>query len=156
VPRRRRLARLVSAFAAIATLGPLIVPAACRKPADPVRDVLDVIAAAAGKRDADAILKRISPDFRDQHGGTRAEVEQTVRRALAAYDSLSVSLSGVTIDRKEKEAWASFRADLSGTPTKLGALDAWLPRSSSFRFDVRLVEEDSGWNVVWAAWTRAE
>jgi hypothetical protein len=156
VPRRRRLARLVSAIVAPATLGFLIVPAACRKPADPVRGTLDAIAAAAGERDAGAILKRVSPDYRDPHGDTRAEVEQKVRQYLAAYEALSVKLSDVTIDRKEKEAWASFRADLSGTPTKLGGLDAWLPRSSSFRFEVRLVEEGSGWNVVWAAWTRAD
>ena len=156
MPRHRRLARLVSTLAALVTLGSLIVPAACRKPADPVRGALDEIAAAAGKRDAGAILKRVSPDYHDLHGDTRAEVEQTIRRTLASYEALSVRLSDVTIDRKEKEAWALFRADLSGTPTKLGGLDTWLPRSSSWRFEVRLVEEGSGWNVAWAAWTRAD
>lgn len=49
---------------------------------------------------------------------------------------------------------------VSGQPLRhaheAGGLDAWLPRSSSWRFEVRLVEESGDWKVVWASWTHAE
>jgi hypothetical protein len=143
-------------FSLLLVLSSLVVLSACRKHADPVRSALDAVVAAAEKRDAGAILKRISADYRDSQDNGRAELEGTVRRYLFAYDTLSVALADVKIERSANEALASFRADLSGTPTKVGGLDAWFPRSSAWRFEVRLVEEKGEWRFVWASWTRLD
>jgi hypothetical protein len=128
----------------------------CRKEGNPVRGALDAVAAAAEKRDAAALMSRVSAAYAGEGGETRAEVEATVRRTLAAYEELHVTLSDVKVDRTEAGARATFRAELSGVPSKAFGLDAWLPRSSEWSFEVRLVEEKKGWKVASARWSRLD
>lgn len=133
----------------------LVSPAACRKAGDPVREAVDGIARGAEERDAGEVADRLSDSFRDAGGAGKPETVAMVKRYLAAYESLGVSLSDVAVERGPDRARATFEAELSGTPSKAFGLEAILPRTSAFRFDVRLALEEGGrWRVVEASWER--
>lgn len=134
----------------------LLLLAACSRPADPVRRVLDELAAAAERRDAQAVADLLTPDFQAADGSGREEAVGTVRQYFAGYEDLRVSLSDVTIERGDQAARVRFRADLSGRARKIAGLEGLLPRSSSYRFDLRLAPDGKRWRVAWAAWQEAE
>jgi hypothetical protein len=112
--------------------------------------------AAAEARDADGVMSRVAEGFRDSEGGGKAEADALVRRTLAAYDSLYLTLSDVAIERGAAAAQAKFKVRMSGRPRAVGGLDGLLPRSSHWSFDVRLEAEADGWKIAWASWTRLE
>lgn len=128
----------------------VVAAVSCRPSGDPVRQTLDALAHAAEKRDAGAALELIAPDY--QGTGSRADVESDLRRYLAAYESLSVKLSDVKIERGPDAARVTFRADLSGTPRKLGGLDGFLPRSAAYLFEANLAVYDGRWKIYRASW----
>lgn len=144
-----RVRRTTLALALLLLLG----MAGCRKHGDPVRESLDDLAHAAEKRNASAALELIAPDY--QGSGSRADVEADLRRYLAAYESLSVKLSDLKIERGPDAARVTFRADLSGTPRKLGGLDGLLPRSAAYRFEVNMAVYDGRWKIYKASWRGA-
>ena len=129
----------------------------CGKKSDPARQTIDEIVAAAEARDAGAIVERLASDFQAADGSGRADAEAVLRRYLAAYESLGVRISDVTMEQAAGAARARFRAELSGKPRSVGGLDGILPRSSTYRFDLRLAPESEGgrWVVTWASWESA-
>ena len=130
--------------------------AGCGPATDPVQQTIDGIVAGAEDREAAAIVERLSPDFQGADGSGRVDAEATLRRYLAAYEKLDVRISELTIERASGAARARFRADLSGSPRKVGGLEDLLPQSSAYRFDLRLVPLSGGhWVVTWAAWEPA-
>lgn len=131
-------------------------PLACGEKGDPVRQTLDQVVAAAQERDAEAVAQHLAPDFQAADGSGRADAQATLRRYLAAYEQLSVRLSDVTIERGPSAARVTFRADVSGTPRKIGGLEGFLPRSSAYRFELRLVPEGERWKIAWASWEPAQ
>lgn len=140
-----------------AALGLAVALAAgCGPQSDPVRAAIDGIVHGAEERKADAILERLSPDFQAADGSGRADAEATLRRYLAAYEKLGVRISELKVERAAGAARAKFRADLSGSPRRIGGLDGLLPRSSAYRFDLRLAPAGGGrWLVTWASWENA-
>lgn len=132
----------------------ILVGAACGEKGDPARRTIDEIVAAAEKRDAAAVIERLAPDFQAADGSGRSDAEMTVRRYLAAYQRLGVRISDFQIERAAGAARARFRAELSGTPRNIGGLEGILPRSSTYRFDLRLAPASDGgrWLVTWASW----
>ncbi|MEO8349501.1 MAG: hypothetical protein ABI610_11355 [Acidobacteriota bacterium] len=146
--RGRIAVALVLAFLALA--------AGCGPATDPVQQTIDGIVEGAQDRDSNAIAERLAPDFQAADGSGRVDAEATLRRYLAAYESLDVRISDLTVERAAGAARARFRADLSGSPRKIGGLDGLLPRSSAYRFDLRLAPADGGrWLVTWASWEPA-
>jgi hypothetical protein len=139
-----------------AALAAALLAAACGKREDPARETLDRIVKAADARDAAAVARELSDDYRDAFGSGRADVESTLRGYFAAYEILDVRLSDVVIERAEGAARARFRAALSGQPRAASGLAGLLPSSSAYRFDVRLVPDGSRWKVEWASWEPAE
>jgi len=134
-------------------LAAAVAAAACGEKGDPVRQTIDEIVAAGQVRDAQAIVERLAPDFQAADGSGRADAEATLRRYLAAYERLNVRISDLTIERAAGAARARFRAELSGTPRKIGGLEGIIPRSSTYRFDMRLAPSGEGrWLVTWASW----
>jgi Domain of unknown function (DUF4440) len=129
--------------------------AACGGPRDTVRVTIDRMAKAAHARDADALMRLLTPDFQAGDGSSRAETEALVRRLFAAYEILDVSVSDVTVERGGNVARARFRTKLSGQPRRVGGLDGLLPSSATTDFDVRLVRDGSSWKVTWASWNPA-
>ncbi len=112
--------------------------------------------AAAESRDADGVMSRVAEGFRDAEGGGKADADALVRRSLAAYESLSLTLSDVAIERGPAAAQAKFKVRMSGRPRLVGGLEGLLPRSSNWSFDVRLEAGTGGWKIAWASWTRLE
>ncbi len=112
--------------------------------------------AAAEVRDADGVLSRLAESFRDAEGGGKADSAALVRRSLAAYESLSLTLSDVAIQRGPAAAQAKFKVRMSGRPRAVGGLEGFLPRTSNWIFDVRLEAGKGGWKIVWASWSRLE
>ncbi len=124
----------------------------CGRAADPVKDCLARTVVAAEKRDADGVMARVAEGFRDAAGGDRRDASALVHRTLAAYRSLSLSLTDVVIERGPASAHAKFRVRMSGTPRAAGGLEGILPRSSRWAFDVRLESGSGGWKITWASW----
>ncbi|MGH9398936.1 MAG: hypothetical protein ACRD00_01110 [Thermoanaerobaculia bacterium] len=139
---------------------PILVLAAaalcCAEKGDPAKAALDRMVKAAHGRDAGVFAENLAEDFAAADGSTRADALATLKRYFAAYAILDVTLSDIKIERGQKAAHATFRADLSGQPQKLGGLDGLLPSSSSWRFELRLVPDGSRWKVAWASWEPAE
>ncbi len=130
----------------------LLLAFGCRHESDPVRATLDRVVKAAQARDVAAVVENLASDYRDAEGQTAAGVAETLRRVFAAYEIVDVKLSDVEIDRAPEAARATFRAEFSGQPRKLGGLDAFFPSASTYRFEVRLVPEGRRWKVAYAAW----
>lgn len=128
----------------------------CGEKGDPVRASVDRMVKAAHARDAGAFGDNIAADFSAADGMTRADALLTVKRYFAAYAILDVTLRDVTIERAENAARARFTAQLEGQPQKIGGLDAILPRSSAWKFELRLTPDGSRWKVAWASWEPAE
>ena len=148
--RRRRM--LFSLFALAVASAALC----CGEKGDPVKASLDRIVQAARARDAGAFMDNVAEDFSAAEGMTRAEALQTLKRYFAAYAILDVTLRDVAIERAENAARARFTAELSGQPRKIGGLDAILPRSSTWKFELRLAPDGSRWKIAWASWEPAD
>jgi hypothetical protein len=125
----------------------------CTRGGDPARECLDALVRAAHERDASAFFDRVAADFQAADGSTRADAEALLRRYFAGYEILDVTVSDVTIEKAENAARVRFRAELSGQPRKIGGLDSFLPRTSSYDFDMRLTPEAGKWKVAWAEWS---
>jgi hypothetical protein len=119
-----------------------------------VTECLKGAVAAAEKRDPGGVMGRVSEDFRDADGGSKADDAALVRRYLAAYESLSLTLSDVAVERGPSSAQARFKIRMSGRPRAVAGLEGLLPRASRWSFDVRLVAEKDGWRIVSASWSR--
>jgi hypothetical protein len=153
-----RLVRNFRPLAAVAALALLLTSAsACREKSDPERQALDRLLAAATERDAEDFVASLAPDFHAADGSGRADAEATVRRYFAAYESLDVKVSDVSIERAADAARVRFRADLSGKARSVGGLEGLLPSKSAYRFDLRLTPGEGGrWLVTWASWENAD
>jgi hypothetical protein len=136
--------------------GALLLASCGRAPRDPVTDCLRGAVAAAEKRDADGVMASVAENFRDAEGGGKADASALVRRSLAAYESLSLALSDVVIERGPVSAQAKFKVRMSGRPRAVAGLDGLLPRSSRWSFDARLETGPGGWKISSASWTRLE
>jgi hypothetical protein len=148
---RARVPRSAAAglLALAATIG-------CGEKSDPVRQTLDRLVAAAKDRDAGDFVQDLAPGFQAADGSGRADAEATLRRYFAAYESLDVRISDVSIERAADAARVRFRADLSGKPRSVGGLEGLLPATSAYRFDLRLSPGEGGrWLVSWASWENA-
>ena len=135
--------------AALSAIGIL----SCARGGDPARECLDALVQAAHNRDASAFFDRVAADFQAADGSTRADAEALLRRYFAGYEILDVTVSDVNIEKADNAARVRFRAELSGQPRKIGGLDSFLPRTSSYDFDMRLTPEAGKWKVAWAQWS---
>ena len=144
-------------FLAVAALALLVATVVgCGEKSDPVRQALDRLVAVAKERDAAKFVESLALDFRADDGTGRADAEATLRRYFAAYESLDVRMSDVSIERAADAARVRFRADLSGKPRSIGGLEGLLPATSAYRFDLRLSPGEGGrWLVTWASWENA-
>jgi hypothetical protein len=135
----------------------LTLLASCnREPRDPAREVLKRVVASAEARDAGAIAGSLSDTFRDAEGGGKADAADLLRRTLAAYESISLSLSDEVVTKGPTAANATFKVSMSGKPRAVGGLEGFLPRTSAWRFELRLELEKGTWRITSAAWRRLE
>jgi hypothetical protein len=139
------------------TAAALLLLASCsREPRNPVREVLKRVVASAEARDAGTVVGYLSASFRDAEGGSKADAADLLRRTLAAYESISLSLSDVVIAKGPEAANATFKVGMSGKPRAVAGLEGFLPRTSAWRFELRLELENGSWRITSAAWRRLE
>lgn len=139
----------------LSVVAALTLLASCsRESRDPVRETVNRVAAAAESRDAGAVAGYLSAGFRDAEGGGKADASDLLRRTLAAYESISLTLSDVTIESGPRAARATFRVGMSGKPRAVSGLEGLLPRTSAWRFELRLELEKGSWKITWASWRR--
>jgi hypothetical protein len=126
----------------------------CHKSGDPIQECLDALVQSANARDADRFFQQVAADFQGADGSARADAQVLLRRLFAGYENLDVTIRDVSIERAESAARVRLRADLAGQPRKLGGLDGFLPRTSSYDFDMRLAPDTGSgkWKVAWASW----
>jgi hypothetical protein len=122
-----------------------------------VRALLAELAAAAEARDADRFGARLSERLEGKgQVMDRADAVATLRRYFAAYESVSVEVDGVEVDRQGTAARVRCVVGLSGRARRLPGLDALLPPSAAYRFDLEVADEGGVWRVRTAAWEPAE
>jgi len=130
----------------------------CRRaPADPVDALLEELESAAEDRDAERLSARLAPGFQGQGRLSREEAVAQLRRYLAAYESVGLSIYGVEADRSPSGATIRCVVELSGEVRSLGGLRGLLPPSAVYRFSLEAAgEPDSSgaWTVRSATWER--
>ena len=138
---------------ACTTLAALLALVACsRKPADPVRALVDELAAAAEDRAPDRVLARLGDGFRGQGNLTKADVAASLRRYFAAYESIDLEVFDVETEPGEGVTRIRTRVGFSGKAQKAFGLDGLLPPSAVYAFDLDARDEGGTWRVVRADW----
>ncbi len=135
---------LIAAFAAAA--------AACGGRGDPSAETVRGLVRAANRRDAAAIVAALAPDFRGTGGMSRGDLDAEIRRLFAAYASVDVVVNGLSIDRLPEFDVVRFRASFRGTVRRIGGLEAILPPTARYRFELRLVRGGDRRTIEQATW----
>jgi hypothetical protein len=123
-------------------------------PADPIDELRGELEAAAEARDAERFESRLSEDFEGPRGLTRADAVVTLRRYFAAYESVSLEIYDVEVERETASARVRFVVEFSGRARPLGGLPGLLPPAAVYRFDLGVGDEDGTWRVQTARWER--
>ena len=87
---------------------------ACSGEQDPIQALLDEVEEAVEERSAEAVGVHLAQGFQGSRGIQREEALSTLRRYLAGYQSVSVELYQIQIERAET-AHSSSRC-ASGAP----------------------------------------
>jgi len=127
----------------------------CRGESDPVRGLLSELEEAAEDRDSERFQKQLADDFRGAGGIDRAEAAATLRRYFAVYESVSLEVYDVKVDRTETSAEVRLRVDFVGSARRIGGLEGFLPPTASYRFDLTLAPRGDRWVVTRADWPSA-
>jgi len=155
---RTRAARWAAIGLAVSIGAGALAESSCsRTPADPVRALLDELAAAAEARDASRFGVRLSERL-EGNGQVmdRTDAVATLRRYFAAYESVRLEVDGVEVDRQGSAARVRCVVGLSGRARRLPGLDALLPPSAAYRFDLEVADEGGVWRVRTASWEPVE
>ena len=126
---------------------PLVLVLVACATEDPIARVVADIADAAEDRDAGEVMQHISPSYEG-----RAEVETTLRRYFFAYNTMDINVRDLQSTVSAGQAFVTFNVDFLGTPKTMGGMDQYLPRSTTYRFELVMVEEGGGWKVTSANW----
>jgi hypothetical protein len=129
----------------------LALAACSRTPADPVRALVDELAAAAEARDADRFGERLSKDF-EGSAMSRADSLATLRRYLAAYESVGIDIYSFESETDGGTARVRCEVDFRGDARKIGGLEGLLPPSAVYRFELEAADEGDAWRVKRARW----
>jgi len=134
----------------------LAIVAGCRKETDPIRLLLNELEEAAEARDAEAVLKRLAPDFHGQNGLARADAGAELRRYFFGYEKIDLTFSDVVVEPAGNTARVRLRIDFSGKPKDVGGLQGLLPAISAYRFALDLKSSGEVWLVGGATWERLD
>ena len=124
----------------------VLVLFACANEDPIVRAVAD-LADAAEDRDAGEVMEHLSPSYEG-----RAEVETTLRRYFFAYNTMDINVRNLQSTISGEQAFVTFDADFLGTPKTMGGMDQYLPRSTTYRFELVMAEEGGEWKIRSANW----
>ena len=136
----------------IVLLAAAVTLACSGTPADPVEQLRTELESAAEARDAERFAEGLSEAFRGPRGLGRAEALATLRRYFAAYESVSLEVYGVEVERDTASARVRCVVEFAGRARQLGALRGLLPPAAVYRFDLNVADEAGVWRVREASW----
>jgi len=130
----------------------VLAAAACRGEGDPAASAVRSLARAASRRDARDIVAALSPSFEGSLGMSREDVDAELARLFAAYASVDVSVADLTTERFPEFTLARFVAEFRGSVRRIGGLEAMLPSSARYRFELRLAPDGRALRIATARW----
>lgn len=140
-------------------LAVMLSSAACSKPTTPeqrVRDFIDRNEQAAEQKDMGTLRKSVSERYSDDDGRDRRMIEGIMRLYVLRHESIHLFTRIEKIAfPKPAEAEVAIYVAMAARPIANPAQLATF-RANLYRFDLVLVEEDSQWRVLRAAWRPAE
>ena len=137
-------------------LSAALTAASCSKPSgDPIRALVDEVAAAAEDRDADAVAARLSDAFQGQQALAKADIVAALRRYFAAYESIDLEVFDVLPETADGVTRVRTRVGFTGTAQKAFGLQGLLPPSAVYTFDFDARDEGGVWRVTRASWELA-
>jgi len=141
---RRSLAAL-SAFVAIGSW-------ACGGSGDPVEALLERLEASVEARDPEKVEALLSAGFETASGESREEATRTLKRLFLGYESIEVRRVATEIEHGQGSAQVRCWVELDGRARPIGNLGGLLPPDATYRFDVGVVETETGWLVSRVGW----
>jgi hypothetical protein len=135
-----------------AGLAGLVWAACAGRSADPARALVEDMAAAVEARDADRVLALLASDFQGQGRLSKPDVAASLRRYFAAYESIDLEVFDVAGEPAEGRIDIRTRVGFSGQGQKAFGLDALLPPSAVYAFEVEARDEGGTWRVARARW----
>ncbi|MGD8894667.1 MAG: hypothetical protein PVJ73_01395, partial [Acidobacteriota bacterium] len=73
-------------------------------------------------------------------------------RYFAAYESVSLEVYGVEVERETTSARVRCVVEFAGRARQLGGLRGLLPPAAVYRFDLGVADEAGVWRVREASW----
>jgi hypothetical protein len=142
-----------TAVACGVALAAALATAACTRPSkDPVRALVDELVAAAEARDADRVAARLSDGFRGQDSLAKADMQASLRRYFAAYETIDLEVFDVVAEPAGGVTRVRTRIGFSGKGIRGFGLEGLLPPSAVYRFDLDARDEAGTWRVTRATW----
>jgi len=143
-------------LACLATVASLSLPACSRAPSDPVLALLAEMEAAAEARDADRLGELLSAEYRAPDGLGKMVAVAEARRYFTIYETIGLSVYGVSVERSEQDAHVRCVIELSGRVKKLPGFEGFAPPDEAYRFELGLVKEGAVWRIKSASWELAQ
>jgi len=144
---------------ALLLAGAIAGSACASRPEDPVEALLTELEEAAEARDADRFAARLGDRFQASGSGSpslaRAEAVASLRRYLAAYESIALTVHQPEVEAREKGALVRCAVEFSGRANTAFGLGGLLPGDAVYRFELDLVDDGGLWRVERASWTPA-
>jgi hypothetical protein len=129
------------------------------EPEDPAAKLRATIAAAEQAVEARSLKQAasyISPDYSDPHGNDRRSIARLLLGYLHRHSSihLLIRIDELQLDPDGRHADVRLYAAMTGVPVE--SMEALVSvKADLYRFDMRFVAGDDGWQVVHADWRRA-
>ena len=140
-------------------LAALLFSGACSKPTTPeqrVRNFLDRSERAAEQKDMGTLRSSVSERYSDGDGRDRPTIEGILRLYVLRHESIHLLSRIEKIEfPKPTEAKVTIYVAMAARPIANPAQLATF-RANLYRFELVLMDEDSHWRVLRAAWRPAE
>jgi len=126
---------------------------ACGGSGDPVEALLERVESAVEARDSEKVGALLAAGFETASGQSRDEATRTLKRLFLGYESIEVRrVATEIVERGEGSAQVRCWVELDGRARPVGSLGGLLPPDATYRFDVGVVETETGWRVSRVGW----
>lgn len=134
----------------------LLLPPGCGRPPEEeqIQRTIKDAAALAQKRDLDALMGLLAPDYRDYQGRDKAAAKGLIEDYLRSFRGIVIHVLGTKVEITDPGGRAAVRTDMV---LSSGAAEAFrkLARFTGdyFRFDLELDKDPAaGWRISYAEW----
>jgi hypothetical protein len=146
---------VVLASAVVPALAVVLATAACSDasaPEEQIRALVREVETAAEARDVGDVLARVSDEYADEAGRTRADLGRLVRGWFALHPALEL-VTRVESVEIESDDYARARVTV-GVVARRGAPEDWDAALDVRTIDVRLRRDGGEWRAIAANWER--